>query len=85
MRDRISDLIVDKEAAKAVEAEELRESEARLEFDQLVGLIMEDLEGIYNEVMQMTVLEGTPSDEILGQLEHITQKMGDADKIVYDM
>lgn len=85
MRDRISDLVVDKEAAKAVEAEELRESEARLEFDQLVGLIMEDLEGIYNEVMQMTVLEGTPSDEILGQLEHITQKMGDADKIVYDM
>jgi hypothetical protein len=40
MADKISDFTADKEAALAAEAEELRENEARLEFDEIVNLVL---------------------------------------------
>jgi hypothetical protein len=43
------------------------------------------LEGIYNEVMHMKVLEGTHSSEIQGMMDLIRQKMGEADSAVNDL
>jgi hypothetical protein len=40
MTEKISDFTADKEAALVAEAEELRESEARLEFDQIVESVL---------------------------------------------
>jgi TPP-dependent indolepyruvate ferredoxin oxidoreductase alpha subunit len=43
------------------------------------------VEVIHNEVMLMTALEGTPSSEILGLLDLISQRMGEADEAVNDL
>jgi hypothetical protein len=40
MTDKISDFTAEKEAALVAEAEELRENEARLEFDQAVNSVL---------------------------------------------